>query len=70
MGKLLTLVPERWLTPCRMKHFAAAAVSDEKFAQRASRWTLDTPDTKEAYWIRELFEHHFPTEAAAKTAVR
>lgn len=53
-----------------MKDFAAAAISDEKFEQRASRWSLDTPDTKEAYWIRELFEGHFPTESAAKTAVR
>jgi asparagine synthase (glutamine-hydrolysing) len=53
-----------------MKDHAAAAISDEKFADRASRWSIDTPDTKEAYWIRELFEGHFPTEAAAKTAVR
>ncbi|ORX35263.1 putative asparagine synthase [Kockovaella imperatae] len=53
-----------------MKDFAASTISDEKFAERASRWSLDTPDTKEAYWIRELFENHFPTEAAAKTAVR
>ena len=53
-----------------MKDLAAEVVSDEKFAQRATRWTLDTPDTKEAYWIRELFEHHFPTDSAASTAVR
>ncbi|KAK8861696.1 asparagine synthase (glutamine-hydrolyzing) [Kwoniella newhampshirensis] len=53
-----------------MKDHAAAAISDEKFADRANRWSLDTPDTKEAYWIRELFELHFPSEAAAKTAVR
>ncbi|OXC65248.1 asparagine synthase (glutamine-hydrolyzing) [Cryptococcus neoformans] len=53
-----------------MKDHSAAIISDEKFADRATRWPLDTPDTKEAYWIREIFEHHFPTEAAAKTAVR
>jgi asparagine synthase (glutamine-hydrolysing) len=58
------------LTGRRMKDHAAATVSDEKFAARADRWSLDTPDTKEAYWIREVFESHFPTEAAAKTAVR
>ncbi|RSH94785.1 asparagine synthetase [Saitozyma podzolica] len=53
-----------------MKDHAAATISDAKFAERAQRWPLDTPDTKEAYWIREIFEGHFPTEAAAKTAVR
>lgn len=39
-------------------------------SKAAERWTLDTPETKEAYLIRQLFEGHFPTEAAAKTAVR
>ncbi|KIJ68969.1 hypothetical protein HYDPIDRAFT_80966 [Hydnomerulius pinastri MD-312] len=53
-----------------MKDHAAAVVSDEAFAQRAERWPVDTPDTKEAYYIREIFEGHFPSDAAAKTAVR
>ena len=39
-----------------MKDCAAATVSDEAFAQRAERYPVDTPDTKEAYWIREIFE--------------
>lgn len=39
-----------------MKDHAAAVVSDEAFAQRAERWRIDTPDTKEAYFIREIFE--------------
>ncbi|WWC60434.1 asparagine synthase (glutamine-hydrolyzing) [Kwoniella dejecticola CBS 10117] len=53
-----------------MKDHAAAVVSDEKFAARAERFPESTPDTKEAYWIREIFEHHFPSKAAAGTAVR
>lgn len=53
-----------------MKEHADKVVSDEKFAERASRYALDTPDTKEAYMIRELFEQWFPSEAAARTAVR
>lgn len=53
-----------------MKEHAEAVVSDEKFAERANRYPLDTPDTKEAYMIRELFEAWFPTDAAARTAVR
>ncbi|KAI6036119.1 hypothetical protein BKA83DRAFT_4158763 [Pisolithus microcarpus] len=39
-----------------MKDHAATVVSDEAFAKRADRWQIDTPDTKEAYWIREIFE--------------
>lgn len=45
-------------------------VSDEAFADRASRWPDNTPDTKEAYYIRDIFDGLFPTEAAASTAVR
>ncbi|GJE90854.1 asparagine synthetase B [Phanerochaete sordida] len=53
-----------------MKDHAAQEVSDEAFAKRAERWPHDTPDTKEAYYIREVFDGLFPSEAAAKTAVR
>ena len=53
-----------------MKDQAAEVVSDEDFAARAERWPRDTPDTKEAYYIRDIFDGLFPTEAAAKTAVR
>jgi hypothetical protein len=40
----------------RMKAHAAAIVSDEQFAARAERWKIDTPDTKEAYLIRDIFD--------------
>jgi asparagine synthase (glutamine-hydrolysing) len=53
-----------------IKDNAAAFVSDKDFAKRAERWPVDTPDTKEAYYIREIFDGLFPSEAAAKTAVR
>ena len=43
-----------------MKAHAEDVVSDEAFAKRAERWPVDTPDTKEAYFIREIFESmHF-----------
>ena len=54
----------------RIKDHAASVVSDEDFAKRAERWAEDTPDTKEAYFIRDIFDGLFPSEAAAKTAVR
>jgi asparagine synthase (glutamine-hydrolysing) len=40
----------------RMKDHAAASVSDEEFAKRAEKWQIDTPDTKEGYYIRQIFE--------------
>jgi asparagine synthase (glutamine-hydrolysing) len=53
-----------------IKEHSEKAVSDAKFSQRARRYPQDTPDTKEAYWIREQFEAWFPSPAAASTAVR
>lgn len=78
-----------------MKDHAAASVSDEEFTKRAEKWPIDTPDTKEGYYIRQTFASMtqylwagsilhsfdtfpcvlsfaglFPSEAAAKTAVR
>lgn len=53
-----------------IKDYANKHISDRKFAQRHQRYEHDTPDTKEAYWIREIFESWFPTQAAASTAIR
>jgi hypothetical protein len=39
-----------------IKDHAAAIVSDKDFAKREERWPIDTPDTKEAYYIREIFD--------------
>ena len=39
-----------------MKDHAANEVSDEDFARRHERWPHDTPDTKEAYYIRDVFD--------------
>ncbi|KAJ2936716.1 hypothetical protein H1R20_g378, partial [Candolleomyces eurysporus] len=53
-----------------MKEQAAEAISDEAFAKRAERWPEDTPDTKEGYFIRQIFDDLFPSKTAAETAVR
>ncbi|KAK2466985.1 hypothetical protein APHAL10511_001243 [Amanita phalloides] len=53
-----------------LKEHAASVVSDESFAKRAERWSENTPDTKEAYFIRHVFDGVFPSKAAASTAVR
>ncbi|KAG5646666.1 asparagine synthetase [Asterophora parasitica] len=53
-----------------IKEHAEAVVSEEAFAKRTERWTEGVPDTKEAFFIREIFDGLFPSETAASTAVR
>ncbi|CAK5277437.1 unnamed protein product [Mycena citricolor] len=53
-----------------IKDYAESAVSDEDLAKGAERWPSDVPTTKEAYFIRQIFDEFYPTKAAASTAVR
>ena len=39
-----------------MKNHAAQTVSDAKYSERTQRFPIDTPNSKEAYFIRELFD--------------
>ncbi len=50
-----------------LKAHAEAHVSDGMFAQAPLRFPINTPQTKEAYWYRELFEREFPGDACAHT---
>jgi len=40
----------------RIKDHAESVVSDEAFASRAEKYPSDTPETKEGYFIREIFD--------------
>ncbi|KAG6911467.1 asparagine synthetase [Tephrocybe rancida] len=53
-----------------IKEHAEAVISDAAMTKRTERWTVDVPDTKEAYYIRDIFDGLFPSETAASTAVR
>ncbi|KAI9225165.1 asparagine synthase [Blastocladiella britannica] len=53
-----------------LRDHASRAVSDEKWAARGVRFPHDTPDTKEAYYYRELFHRHFPQRACVESVVR
>ena len=48
-----------------LRDHAASEVSDRQLAQAASRFPHNTPETKEAYLYRLIFESHFPSAAAA-----
>ena len=50
-----------------LKAWAAAQVTDEQMASAAYRFPIHTPDTKEGYLYRTIFEQHFPHDACART---
>lgn len=53
-----------------LKETSLRIISDEKFEKAAERWPVDTPQTKEAYWFREIFEQWFPQAACTESVVR
>lgn len=50
-----------------LKAVTAAAVSDEQMQKAAERFPIHTPQNKEEYYYRSIFEEHFPSESAAKS---
>ncbi len=53
----------RWIDS--LKANAEAKISEVQMANARYRFPSNTPVTKEAYFYREIFESHFPGEAAA-----
>lgn len=49
-----------------LKAFAEREISDRMMAGAAERFPSKTPETKEAYLYRRLFESHFPSGTAAQ----
>ncbi|WP_017445751.1 asparagine synthase B [Gayadomonas joobiniege] len=49
-----------------LKEHAAAQVSDDQLANASHRYPHNTPDTKEAYYYRSLFEEFFPHASCAE----
>lgn len=50
-----------------LRDYAEKKVSDEKFAEAAVRFPVNTPMTKEAYLYREIFEDLFKLPSAVQT---
>jgi len=48
-----------------LKDFTSKEVSSEMMANAAKRFPLGTPQSKEEYFYREIFEGHFPDASAA-----
>ena len=50
-----------------LKAVTSAAVSDEQMKNAAERFPIHTPQNKEEYYYRSIFEEQFPSESAAKS---
>ncbi len=50
-----------------LKEIVEKEVSDEQLANAHYRFPVNTPDTKEAFYYRSIFEEFFPGQAAART---
>ena len=50
-----------------LKAITAAAVSDEEMKHAAERFPINTPQNKEEYYYRSIFEEHFPSDSAARS---
>ena len=50
-----------------LREITAAAVSDEQMEHAAERFPIHTPQNKEEYYYRSIFEEHFPSESAARS---
>ena len=49
-----------------LKEYISAQVSDQQLASASFKFPVNTPDTKEAYFYRNIFEGHFPLASAAE----
>ncbi|CAG0907179.1 unnamed protein product [Cyprideis torosa] len=47
--------------------YCESKVSDEELKDAKNVYPINTPDTKEAYFMRRLFHKHYPSDSAAKT---
>lgn len=50
-----------------LKKVTSEAVSDTEMANAAKRFPVNTPQNKEEYFYRSIFEEHFPSESAARS---
>ncbi|BFT30946.1 asparagine synthase B [Alteromonas sp. D210916BOD_24] len=49
-----------------IRDFVETEVSDQQLASAEFRFPVNTPDTKEGYYYRTIFESYFPQESAAR----
>jgi len=50
--------------------YCASKVTDQQMQQAPIKFPYNTPSTKEAYYIRQIFHKHYPQKDAAKTVLK
>ncbi len=50
-----------------LKKITSELITDEEMKQAADRFPINTPQNKEEYYYRTIFEEHFPSESAARS---
>lgn len=50
-----------------LKKVTSLAISDKEMANAVQRFPTNTPQNKEEYFYRSIFEEHFPSESAARS---
>ena len=50
-----------------LKRVTSQAVTDQAMAHAAKRFPINTPQNKEEYYYRTIFEEHFPSSSAARS---
>jgi len=50
-----------------LKRYCEEAVSDEEFARAKELYPHNTPETKEGFYFRQIFEKLFPHQSAKNT---
>ncbi|GHV47708.1 asparagine synthase B [Bacteroidia bacterium] len=50
-----------------LKQVASEQVSDEQMSAAAERFPINTPQNKEEYYYRSIFQEHFPSDSAARS---
>lgn len=53
-----------------IKDYCNKIIPDEEFAAAAKKFPHNTPDTKEAFYFRKVFDKLFPEEHSAKTVLK
>jgi asparagine synthase (glutamine-hydrolysing) len=49
-----------------LKEVAGKEISDQQLSNARFRFPVNTPETKEAYYFRGIFEEHFPSDDCAR----
>ena len=53
-----------------LKEYCSKMVSDKEFATAAEKYPHNTPDTKEAFYFRKIFEKFYPQDHSLKTVLK